>query len=222
MKLIFLLLFFFLPYQDDATVLVYRPTERIKRDLDDILETRVVRVLVAHSMTNFFIDAGQPRGFEYEMMQEYEKYLKRAERHVESVPQQAVADLTRALELAPEKRKAGILRQRAKIYVELGQKEEALGDLSAYAASPQAHKGAQLLSDIVGVELEQTAAIPTEMEIGALQKELALEGVLQGVGTCRRCKDAVELDEPILCRGALGFWTVPTDIEALIRKQVNL
>jgi membrane-bound lytic murein transglycosylase MltF len=61
----------------DASVLVYRPTERVTRDFDDMMEVRVVRVLVAHSMTNFFIDAGRPRGFEYEMMQEYEKYLNK-------------------------------------------------------------------------------------------------------------------------------------------------
>ncbi|MHC4944546.1 MAG: MltF family protein, partial [Planctomycetota bacterium] len=63
--------------EEDAAVLVYRPTEHSIRDFSEMKKLRIIRVLVSHSMTHFFIDAGKPRGFEYEMMHEYEKYLNR-------------------------------------------------------------------------------------------------------------------------------------------------
>jgi LysM repeat protein/ribosomal protein L40E len=132
---------------------------------------------------------------------EYEKYVKRAQRHVEAAPAQALADFTKALELAPEKQKADILKQRGELYSKLSRKEEALADLSAYATSPQAHKGAKVVSKIVGVELEEAAQAisPTEMSIQGLRTELVQEGALKAVGYCKRCKDAVDLDENQLC-----------------------
>jgi uncharacterized protein YraI len=136
---------------------------------------------------------------------EYEKYVKRAQRHVEAAPEQALADLTKALELAPEKEQADILRQRGELHSKLGHKEEALADLSAYSASPHAHKGAKFASKVIGVELEEGAsALFTEGTIGALQKELMREGALTAVGYCKRCKDAVELDRNRLCTRCSG------------------
>ncbi|MCR4405614.1 MAG: LysM peptidoglycan-binding domain-containing protein [Anaerolineae bacterium] len=130
---------------------------------------------------------------------EYEKYVKRAERHIKAFPEQALADFTRALESAPEKEKANILKQRGELYARLGRKAEALADLSEYAASPHAHKGAKVVSEIVGVDMEGAAAAPTEQTIGALRKDLMREGTLKAVGYCKRCKDAVELNENQLC-----------------------
>lgn len=126
---------------------------------------------------------------------EYEKYLKRAERHVEAAPDQALADFTTALQLAPEKQKAQILKQRGELHSKLGDKEEALEDLSAYAVHPQAHKGAKVMSEMVGVDLEQAAGGATERRIDGLRSVLVQEGALQAVGYCKHCKDAVLLDE---------------------------
>ena len=131
----------------------------------------------------------------------YVKYVQRAQRHTEALPEQALADLDSALALAPEKERGDILHQRGELYLKLGRKEEALADLSAYAASPAAHKGAKVLSGIVGVELEE-AAKPlsvTEISIQGLRKELMQAGTLKAVGYCRRCKDAVDLDEARRC-----------------------
>jgi tetratricopeptide (TPR) repeat protein len=130
---------------------------------------------------------------------EYEKYEKRAQRHLNDVPEQALADLTKALELAPEKQRASILRQRGELYSKLGRKQEALGDLSAYASDEHAHKTASVLSEVVGVDLEPTAALGTEQAIGKLQADLVQEGVLRPIGYCRRCKDAVLLDAEQRC-----------------------
>ncbi len=47
-------------------------------DLAEILERRTIRVLVTHNRTNFFVTrGGQPRGFEYELLQEYERALQK-------------------------------------------------------------------------------------------------------------------------------------------------
>ena len=44
-------------------------------DIADIRERRLLRVLVAYSKTNFFFDGPAFRGFDYEVMREYENYL---------------------------------------------------------------------------------------------------------------------------------------------------
>lgn len=46
-------------------------------DLPRISKSRFLRVLVTYSKTNFFIDAGTARGFEYELLEEYEKFLNK-------------------------------------------------------------------------------------------------------------------------------------------------
>ena len=45
-------------------------------DLTDMIKRRVVRVLVSYDRTNFFIEDGSPRGFEYELVQQYRRHLK--------------------------------------------------------------------------------------------------------------------------------------------------
>lgn len=55
--------------------------ERLARpftgDLPEILERRMLRVLVTYSKTNFFYDQGRPRGFEHELMTQYGEALNR-------------------------------------------------------------------------------------------------------------------------------------------------
>lgn len=46
-------------------------------DLAEIRERRLLRVLVEYSNTNFFFDGPSFRGFDYEIMREYEKYLNK-------------------------------------------------------------------------------------------------------------------------------------------------
>ncbi|WP_421783044.1 transporter substrate-binding domain-containing protein [Kiloniella litopenaei] len=46
-------------------------------DLDSLVEKRTIRVLVNYSPTNFFIVDGKPRGFEYDLMEEFRQSLKR-------------------------------------------------------------------------------------------------------------------------------------------------
>ena len=99
------------------------------------------------------------------------------------------------IELAPKKEQADILKQRSELFKRLGRKEEAVADLSEYAASPSAHRGSRAVSKVIGVELEHGADASIRKEIAGLQRELAQEGALKVVGYCRRCKEALELDE---------------------------
>lgn len=65
---------------------------------------------------------------------QYEKYVKRAQRHIEAEPEQALADFTKALELAPEKEQAKIFQQRAEICEKLGREP---GELDKLVEKPQ-------------------------------------------------------------------------------------
>ncbi|NQT87182.1 transporter substrate-binding domain-containing protein [bacterium] len=57
--------------------IVERITKPSVADLDAMRKTRVLRVLVSHSRTNFFIEAGRARGFECEQFLGVEKLLNR-------------------------------------------------------------------------------------------------------------------------------------------------
>ena len=46
-------------------------------DLPQLRERRMLRVLVSFGRTGFFVDHGRPRGFEYELMREYESFVNR-------------------------------------------------------------------------------------------------------------------------------------------------
>jgi len=62
----------------DEKELFLRVDEPFKGDLTQIRERRLLRVLVSYSKTNFFFEGVTPRGFEYELLHEYEKFLNRS------------------------------------------------------------------------------------------------------------------------------------------------
>jgi len=66
-----------LPARDEQAVF-NRINEPFKGDLTEIKERKLIRVLVNYSKTNFFFSGGKPRGFEYELLQEYEKFLNKS------------------------------------------------------------------------------------------------------------------------------------------------
>jgi membrane-bound lytic murein transglycosylase MltF len=63
--------------QLDEEALFSRIDEPFKEDLTRIRERKLIRVLVNYSKTNFFFTGAEPRGFEYELLSEYEKYLNK-------------------------------------------------------------------------------------------------------------------------------------------------
>ncbi len=63
---------------EDRHVLMDRIERRWTGDLHQIRQQRrLVRVLVSYSDTNFFVMRGENRGMEYELLQEYERFLNR-------------------------------------------------------------------------------------------------------------------------------------------------
>ena len=64
--------------EPEEQALIGRIEKRFTGDLSRITKRRLIRVLVSHSRTNFFFDRGVPRGFEYEMLRKYEKFLNRS------------------------------------------------------------------------------------------------------------------------------------------------
>jgi membrane-bound lytic murein transglycosylase MltF len=52
-----------------------RVDQKFTGDLSEIFETRLLRVLIAYSRTNYFVDFGTERGFEYELLRQYEEHL---------------------------------------------------------------------------------------------------------------------------------------------------
>ncbi|MBI9076477.1 MAG: transporter substrate-binding domain-containing protein [Desulfatibacillum sp.] len=60
---------------DHFTLLESFQKDRFKGDLDQIRERGVLRVLISMGRTNFFFSDGKIRGFEFELMREFEKAL---------------------------------------------------------------------------------------------------------------------------------------------------
>ena len=61
----------------DAEAFFYHRLEPHRDDLPEMRERGVVRALVTLNMSEFFLLKGQPRGFEYELLQGYEKFLNK-------------------------------------------------------------------------------------------------------------------------------------------------
>src|SRR5436305_13667355 len=60
----------------DGPAVVERTLERATGDLDDVRARGRVRVLVSISRTNFFVSQGRPRGFDYDLLSEYQSDLQ--------------------------------------------------------------------------------------------------------------------------------------------------
>jgi membrane-bound lytic murein transglycosylase MltF len=54
-----------------------RVGEEFTGDLPEIVKNRLLRVLIAYSRTNYFVDFGTERGFEYELLRQYEEHLNK-------------------------------------------------------------------------------------------------------------------------------------------------
>ncbi len=69
------------PIPDDGMeILLERMDKPLTGDLSAIRKRRVIRVLTAYSKTNFFNVDGTLRGFEYELLANFEKFLNRDEK----------------------------------------------------------------------------------------------------------------------------------------------
>lgn len=127
----------------------------------------------------------------------HERYAMRARRHVDLDAEQAMADFGQALELAPEKARAALLKERAALYEKLGLDEESVRDRLAYTSAPGAHEdgfGAGVVR-LVGGDAGVYAAGVAKDE----RKRLVREGKVQALGYCPTCQAVVELDGDLRC-----------------------
>jgi membrane-bound lytic murein transglycosylase MltF len=60
---------------DDASAVIYRMTQQYKEDVSP--KTRGIRVLVHYSRTKFFVANGVARGFEHDLMKEFEAHYNK-------------------------------------------------------------------------------------------------------------------------------------------------
>ncbi|WP_179187820.1 transporter substrate-binding domain-containing protein [Kiloniella majae] len=71
------LVLFFPDTPSAAPSLLIESGDNYVGDLDALVEKRTIRVLVNYSPTNFFIADGKPRGFEYDLMEEFRQSLQK-------------------------------------------------------------------------------------------------------------------------------------------------
>ena len=127
----------------------------------------------------------------------HERYAMRARRHVDLDPEQAVADFGQALELAPEKARAALLKERAALYEKLGLEAESVRDRLAYTSATGAHEddfGAGVVR-LVGGDAGVYAAGTAKDE----RKRLVRSGKVRALGYCPTCQAVVELDGDLRC-----------------------
>jgi len=69
--------------QDPSLPLSTRHREVHTGDLDTMVERKTIRVLTTFNMTDYFLHNGRACGFEYNLLQEYEKHLNRGKKRKE-------------------------------------------------------------------------------------------------------------------------------------------
>ena len=123
------------------------------------------------------------------------RYANRADRHVSLNLRQAAADYTQALEFAPEKEHAGILRKRAAVYEKLGQTEDATRDQIAVTYAEGAYQTGASFVRLVGGD-EDTYSVGRANDE---RRNLIESGRAVVLGYCPACKDAVQLNIDMRC-----------------------
>jgi hypothetical protein len=148
----------------------------------------------------------------------HKRYELRANRLKGIDADQAIADLSEAINLAPEKQKAGLLKQRAEIFKSLGKEEDAIEDRLTYMESEGAYQGQANFAQTFKLDSEQFISSARESE----RKQLLGEGKIMAVGFCKQCQRAVELDAKLRCelhpkkKPIIVKYTLPKNLEAMI------
>jgi ribosomal protein L40E len=127
---------------------------------------------------------------------EYEKYVNRANRHLNLNAWQSLDDLNRAMDLAPEKEQMRLVKQRAKVFEKLGLNQDAARDHLSLVTSPNAYKGeGEWVSALTGADGDVFSSSMRSSQI----KTMLSSGKVMAVGYCKRCKDVVELNVDQRC-----------------------
>jgi hypothetical protein len=138
-------------------------------------------------------------------------------------PEQAISDFSQALELAPEKEKAGLLKERAVLYEKLGMEEEATRDELDYTSAEGAYGGGRGAARFFGADDDAYAAGRGEDD----RKAMVAAGRVKALGYCSKCGSVVELNPKLRCPDhkspkpkAVRF-VLPDEVEAAIPEVLN-
>jgi len=146
----------------------------------------------------------------------YKRYEMRSFRHLNLDIHQSIADLTSALELAPDNLHHALLKQRRSLYEKIGDSTNADRDRLALALHPEAWKSEGDFLSVFGMEGE---AFSWSMRRAAIGTMLA-SGVAVAVGYCQECKAVVELNKDKRCplhpkiKGRDEELVIPADVAA--------
>lgn len=153
----------------------------------------------------------------------YQRYATRARRHIELDPEQAIADFSQALEFAPEKEQAGLLKERATLYEKLGMEKEATRDELDYTSAEGAYAGGRGFARFFGADDDTYAAGVGEED----RKKMVAAGRVKALGYCSKCGSVVELNPKLRCPDhtspkpkAVKF-VLPDEVEAAIPEVLN-
>lgn len=125
----------------------------------------------------------------------YTRYENRAIRHKTIDPDQALADYTSALENAPQKERAKLLKARAALYTQLGKEDQAVEDRLAYTYSEGAYEDESSFVRMFGADKDAFVSSSVKDE----RKRMLAEGKIKAVGFCKVCGKALELTEKLKC-----------------------
>ena len=147
----------------------------------------------------------------------YKRYEMRSSRHLNLDINQSIADLTSAMELAPDNVQHSLLKRRRSLYEKIGDSTNADRDRLALALDPNAWKSeGEFLSVFGGM---QGDAFSWSMRRGAIDT-LVLSGVAVALGYCPSCKAVVELNKDKKCpvhpkiKGRNEELVIPADVAA--------
>ena len=145
----------------------------------------------------------------------HERFEKRARRHIELDPEQAIADFTKALEHAPETKRASLLEKRARLFAKLGKEREATRDRLDYTFSEGAYKTGAGLAKMIGADTEAYTSTVAKDE----RARMIADGKVVALGFCPKCADVVALTYKLRCsahpsvKGQAVHHTLPGEVE---------
>lgn len=126
----------------------------------------------------------------------YERYFDRAKRHLTLDKDQALADLNKAVELAPEKNRVPILKERAKLLESMGNVQQATRDKIASLENEGRYENTGAFAAMIGADKDIYVNNVKKADREALLKT----SHAIALGYCPKCKAAVGLDEKSHCK----------------------
>ena len=124
------------------------------------------------------------------------RYAKRARRHIELDPDQALQDLSAALEAAPEKHRASLLQERAALNERLGRETDAVKDRLDYTLEESAYQTGAGVAYLVGGDQEAYVSSVAQSE----RRKMISEGKISAGGYCGKCGKVVVLTPDLRCK----------------------